>query len=866
MRFTGAGSARRVDFAFVAGLTAIGVAYYIGSLVGLALRLPTATPSVLWPPNAVLTSALLLMPPRRWFAGLLCALPVHIATQLPTDWPLSLILSFYATNCLEALLAAFTLRWLSDEPTSFDTVRRFGAFLCAAVVIAPLLSTFADAAVAAWFRDDSYWFVWRSRLPSNALAQLTVTPAVVGGLTRIREWLHRASMARYAEAAALGGCLLVSGWLAWGSPSDPGSPLGLAPATPLVFQLPFVLWAALRFSPVAVSLALLVMTCIAAWSGVHGGGSFQSVLPHQAILSMQVFLITSAITLLGLATLIEERRRAMHSVSERLRFEKLLFEFSRSFVQVPSRQVKAVANEWLGRAGSFFGLECVGLFQPVPSDSDMTLFAKWTRPGFSPGANNGLKRDCPWILSRILARHPVVLPNLAALPDAAHHDHASLKAQGYRAVLLMPMLAGEQLVGALAFGAANERAWPEELVANLRLMSDVLANTLARRRTDDALRASEDMKSAILDSLMSGVAVIDAEGRLLNANANWMRLAEESHFVGRREIRQGDDLLAASRPDAVNGINAVLNASRPRFEVEYTSVTPTGTRWWLLAAVRMKRTHDGAVLTLAEITDQRRAEIEVQRGRQELAHVGRLSTMGELTASLAHQLNQPLTGIMCNSQAARRLLASKRPDYAELGNTVADITHDARRASEVILRLRELLRRGESRMIAVDLTSVIRDVTKLVVSEAIIRNVAVTLDLASAPLIVCGDRVQLQQVVLNLMVNAFEAIPEGNTERAIRVSCHPVTDREVRVMVSDSGVGLTAGTEEQLFDPFYTTKPHGMGMGLAIARSIVETHGGCIRARNGQPRGTVVEFSIPMPQAVEVNEEHIQTEATSVRS
>ena len=309
----------------------------------------------------------------------------------------------------------------------------------------------------------------------------------------------------------------------------------------------------------------------------------------------------------------------------------------------------------------------------------------------------------------------------------------------------------------------------------------------------------------------------------------------------------------------------MLNGSRSRFDIEYTSITSNGTRWWLLAAGPLKRKDDGAVLTLNDITDQRRAEIEVQRSRQELAHVGRLSTVGELTASLAHQLNQPLTGIICNAQAARRLLQRKPPDYAELSSTVVDITSDARRASEVIIRLRELLRRGEPRMTDVDLVGVVRDVAKLVVSEAIIRNVSVTLDLDSLPLTVHGDRVQLQQVVLNLMMNAFEAIPESDTKRLIRVSCLRANAREVRVMVSDSGVGLPEGTAEQVFDPFYTTKQHGMGMGLAIARSIVETHSGWIRARNRQPSGTVVEFSVPIGQADEVNGNPMQTEATHVR-
>jgi two-component system sensor kinase FixL len=177
---------------------------------------------------------------------------------------------------------------------------------------------------------------------------------------------------------------------------------------------------------------------------------------------------------------------------------------------------------------------------------------------------------------------------------------------------------------------------------------------------------------------------------------------------------------------------------------------------------------------------------------------------------------------------------------------MSDIVGDARRASEVIQDLREMLRKGESQMMAVDLSAAILDVAKLLNGDAIIRNIVVTVDLASGPTIVWGNRVQLQQVLLNLMVNSFDVVGDKHGERAVDVSSYRANPREVTVTVRDSGVGLAVGMEDLVFNPFYTNKPHGMGVGLSIARSIMEAHGGSIRARFGGTNGTVFEFSLPL--------------------
>src|SRR3954464_5728465 len=172
------GAAGRRRFALPAAAIPTCLGYYLGSLLGLELRLPPATTSVLWPPNAVLTAALMLTPPKRWPMVLLPVLPLHILIQHPTGWPLALILSLFITNCLEAVLAAGGMRLLSGTPWRFDTLRGLSAFYVSAVIVAPLVSSFADAAAVHWFRGEPYWQVWANRSIGNVLAKFTVLPAV----------------------------------------------------------------------------------------------------------------------------------------------------------------------------------------------------------------------------------------------------------------------------------------------------------------------------------------------------------------------------------------------------------------------------------------------------------------------------------------------------------------------------------------------------------------------------------------------------------------------------------------------------------------------------------------------------------------
>ena len=249
---------------------------------------------------------------------------------------------------------------------------------------------------------------------------------------------------------------------------------------------------------------------------------------------------------------------------------------------------------------------------------------------------------------------------------------------------------------------------------------------------------------------------------------------------------------------------------------------------------------------------RRRAEREAQRRREELAHMTRVATMGELTASLAHEINQPLAAILANAQAALRLLAAGSSDAQEIRDILVDIAADDQRAGEVIRRMRSLLRKGETEPSILDINDVVVDVVGLVRGEMILQNVALALDLPAVPRLVHGDKVQLQQVLLNLMMNAMDSMKEmtGGSRRVL-VRTADQNGRAVQVSVEDCGAGVPADKTDQIFEPFVTTKPHGMGLGLAICRSIIQAHGGTIGTTNNASGGATFWFTLPAAEAVE---------------
>jgi C4-dicarboxylate-specific signal transduction histidine kinase len=232
--------------------------------------------------------------------------------------------------------------------------------------------------------------------------------------------------------------------------------------------------------------------------------------------------------------------------------------------------------------------------------------------------------------------------------------------------------------------------------------------------------------------------------------------------------------------------------------------------------------------------------------RRELAHLTRVSVVGELSGAIAHELNQPLTAILANAQASQRMLGKSAPDLPEIGSALDDIVQAGSRASEVISRVRKLLKKGESRYEAVDVNELFRSTLNLLHSELISRRITVQLDLAEALPLAVGDPVELQQVLLNLAMNASDAMSSIPTRRRLlTLTTRTMKNGFVEGTVSDQGRGITLDQQGRLFEPFYTTKEHGLGLGLSICSTIINSHGGDLRILNNKAGGARAVFVLP---------------------
>jgi PAS domain S-box-containing protein len=448
------------------------------------------------------------------------------------------------------------------------------------------------------------------------------------------------------------------------------------------------------------------------------------------------------------------------------------------------------------------------------------------------------------------------IQDFAADPRFAPWRESALQ-HGFRSGIGLPLKDEHaNAFGSLTIHSAQPNAFTpeeirllEELAADLAFGIVALRSQAARKRAEEALHESETRFRTFVDHAPDALFIFDFErGTIVDVN----RLACESLGYTRQELigttplafdRDVDRAATESIAEWTAAGETVIDTHWYRrkdgtlFPVEvHTSQYWYGGSRFLLKVAR-------------DISDRLRAEEERERLRQheaELAHLNRVSMLGELAASIAHEVNQPLSGIVSNGSACLRFLARDTPNVEEAREAARDIVRDGKRAGEVIARIRALTKRAATPREELDLNETIREVLALVGDEAKKRNVIIRTQFADDLSPVSGDRVQLQQVLLNLVMNGIEAMSSvGDRARELVITTRKMEPDQVQVTVEDSGTGLDPDTTDKIFNPFFTTKPGGMGMGLSISRSILQAHGGRLWATANEGPGTSFHFTLP---------------------
>jgi PAS domain S-box-containing protein len=460
------------------------------------------------------------------------------------------------------------------------------------------------------------------------------------------------------------------------------------------------------------------------------------------------------------------------------------------------------------------------------------------------------------------------------LDDAASHNSFSadpyLSRHHARSILCFPLVSQTKLIGVLYLeNNLTPHVFTPARIAVLKLLASQAAISLENTRLYRDQEKRDAKIRRLVDANIMGVFIWNFEGRIIEANEAFLQIVNSS----REDLVSGrlswKNLTPPEWRERTAQAEAQIKATGTLQPYEKEYFRNDGSRVPVLigSAVFEKGQNEGVAFIL-DLSRQKRAEEALQKAQMDLAHVARVTTLGELTASITHEINQPLAGMVTNANASLHWLDGETPDLGEAREAIRRIVRDGNRASDVITRLRALFKKAPAAKEPVDINEIIQEVLAVIQSELQRNHILLRTELVKDLPMVIGDKVQLQQVVLNLVVNAIEAMSgvseglrellvssqksvgisgEGEANTVVGDALTESQSASVLVAVRDSGPGLDSTQLQHVFETYYTTKPQGMGMGLPISRSIIEAHGGGLRAKTNIPRGALFEFALPIP-------------------
>jgi PAS domain S-box-containing protein len=450
-------------------------------------------------------------------------------------------------------------------------------------------------------------------------------------------------------------------------------------------------------------------------------------------------------------------------------------------------------------------------------------------------------------------RESVILDDAVAQPTFAADPY--LRQHRTRSVLCLPLMTQAKLIGVLYLeNNLTSRVFVPARHAVLKLLASQAAIALESAHLYRDLEQREAKIRRLVDANIIGIYFWNIEGRITEANDTFLRMVgyDRDDLVSGR-MRWTDLTPPELRERTVRNVEELVMTGTLRpHEKEY--YRKDGRRVpALIGSAMFDEGRNQGVSFVLDLTERKRAEAEARESERryyevqtELAHANRLATTGQLTASIAHEVRQPIAATITNAQAALRWLGRRPPDLEEVRQALDRIVENGNRAGDVIDRIHALIKKAPPRKDHLEINGAVLEVLELTRGEAAKNGVSVKTDLVDGLPLIEGDRVQLQQVVLNLIMNAVEAMSGvGDGIRELTIGTGKVETDAVLVTVKDSGPGLAAVSIERMFDAFYTTKPSGLGMGLSICRSIIEAHEGRLWVSANLPRGAIFQFTVP---------------------
>jgi PAS domain S-box-containing protein len=783
----------------VPGLPVIGLltlAYFIAGKLGLMLASLHASASPVWPPAGIALAGLLLLGYRAWPGIFIGAFLVNVTTA----GNVATSLAVASGNTLEALVGAWLVNRFAGGTTVFDRPQGVFKFALAAgisTIISPAfgMTSLALAGFADWTNYGAIWLTWWL---GDTTGDLLIAPLIIlWSIASKRRWNRR-------EAVEVGILLLLlfvlseavfGGWLTISARNYPIAFICGA----------IVIWTAFRFTQRETATGIFILSAIAIWGTLHGFGPFVGETENQSLLALQSWTAVLTITAMALSAGMAERRRAEEALRE-----------SEARINLATNAANLGLWVWNLRDDELWVTE---------KWRELFGFAKSEPVNFGQFAQRVHPEDREHMKQRVQQMFEHGGVDRESEYRIMHPDGSTRWIAGYGGVEL-----DEHGKPACARGVSRD-------ITQRKIAEEELRET--QQRMELAASAAE-LGMWMWDIVRDEIWITD-KGRALFG----LTPSEKVDFNRFRNMLHPED-----RESVLKALETSLRTGA-EYRAEYRAVLPNGQIRWIAGRGNVEFNGHGQPVRMRgcslDITWRKEAELEAACHRNEMAHLSRVTMLGELSGSLAHELNQPLAAILSNAQAAQQFLKEDVFDVNELRQVLAEIVAEDKRAGEVIRHVRLLFRKGEvgQHFGNLDINEVVQDVLKLMRNDLANQGVTVQTELAENLPAVQGDRVQLQQVLLNLVLNGCEAMIDRDPSQRQLLITSGMENSAVHVSVRDRGGSIPEETMERVFEPFFTTKADGMGLGLSVCRTIIEAHRGNICARNNAEGGATFHFSIP---------------------